>query len=136
MISSVVDLGRDNDARLLRLRTALALGTGFQLVIVEVEPGPIRGEVVRRIQTWSRHEAIGALALVSLDPDATLTAQLGLKSGAIVTGLEPPSPTVAPARDWIAELNWSRDALPRLVPGPLVLIVSQVMHQGLFERAS
>jgi len=136
MISGVVDLGRDNDARLLRLQTALALGTGFQLVLVEVEPGPIRKEVVRRIQTWSGHPAIGALSLVSLDPAATLAAQLGVKTGAIVTGLEPPSPTEAPVRDWIAELNWSRDALPGLVPGPLILVVSQAMHQELFERAS
>lgn len=136
MISGGVDLGRDNDARLLRLQTALALGAGFQLVLVEVEPGPIRKEVVRRIQTWSGHAAIGALSRVSLDPDVTLAAQLGVKAGAIVTGLEPPSPAEAPARDWIAELNWSRDALPGLVPGPLILIVSQAMHQALFERAS
>ena len=135
VISGVVDLGRDNDARLLRLRTALGLGTGFQLVIVEVEPGPIRKEVIRRIKTWSGQASIGTLAVVSLDPDATLTAQLGGKSGAIVTGLEPPSPMETPARDWIAEFNWSRDALPGLVSGALVLVVSQAMHQGLFERA-
>jgi hypothetical protein len=61
---------------------------------------------------------------------------LDLKSGAIVIGLEPPDPTELPVRDWSAELNWSRDALPGLVPGALVLIVSQEVHQGLFERAS
>lgn len=135
MISNIVDLGPDNDARLLRLHTALGLGTGFQFVIVEVEPGPIRKEVVRRIQTWSGQASIGTLAVVALDPDATLAEQLDLEAGAIVTGLEPPSPTEAPARDWIAELNWSRDALPGLVPGPLVLAVSQAAHRGLFERA-
>lgn len=135
MIAGVVNLGRDNDARLVRLRTALALGTGFQLVLVEAEPGPIRREVIRRIQTWSGHDAIAALAVVSLDAGATLAAQLGGKSGAIVTGLEPARPGGAPARDWIAELNWSRDALPGLVPGPLILAVSQAMHHGLFERA-
>jgi tetratricopeptide (TPR) repeat protein len=136
VISGVVNLGRDNDARLLRLRTALELGMGFQLVLVEVEPGPIRKEVIRRIQTWSGRALIGPLSVVSLDPDATLPAQLDGKSGAIVTGLEPSGPTEVPVRDWIAELNWSRDALPALVSGPLILVVSQAIHQGLFERAS
>ncbi len=135
MIWGVVNLGRGNDARLLRLQTALALGTGFQLVLVEAEPGPIRKEVVRRIQTWSGRASIGQLAIVSLDPDVTLTAQLGVPSGAIVMGLESSGPLEPPARDWISELNWSRDALPGLVPGPLVLVVSQAVHHELFERA-
>ncbi|HEX7841869.1 MAG TPA: hypothetical protein VF469_30575 [Kofleriaceae bacterium] len=135
MISGVVELGRGNDARLSRLRTVLALGTGFQLILVEAEPGPIRKEVIRRILTWSGHDSIAALALVCLDADATLAAQLGGKSGAIVTGLEPASPADAPARDWTTELNWTRDALPELVPGPVILVVSGVMHRALFEQA-
>jgi len=135
VITGIINLGRDNDARLVRLRTALALGTGFQLVIVEAEPGPIRKEVIRRIQAWSGHDSIAALALVSLKDDAPLAAQLGGASGAIVTGLEPPSPIEAPVRDWIGELNWTRDALPELVAGPLILVVSQVMHRTLFEQA-
>lgn len=135
LISGLVDLGKDNDVRLLRLRTALALSTGFQLVVVEAEPGPIRNGAIRRIQSWAGREPIGALAAVSLDADATLPAQLSGKSGVILFGLEAPSPTEAPARDWIAELNWSRDALPGLVPGPLILVVSQTTHRDLFERA-
>ncbi len=137
MICSSVELGRDNDARLQRVRTALALGRGFQLFIVEVEPGPIRREVLRRVQTWSHHhETAETLAAVMLDPEATLAAQLERPSGgAMVMGLEPPSPTEASPRDWVAELNTSRDLLPQLVPGPLVLMVSQAMNRSLFERA-
>ena len=107
MIAGVINLGRDNDARLVRLRIALALGTGFQLVVVEVEPGPIRKEVVRRIQAWSGHASIAALALVSLKDDAPLAAQLGGTSGAIVTGLEPPSPVEARRRNSLrARRSW------------------------------
>ena len=132
LISGIVDLGRDNDVRLIRLRTALSLGSGFQLAIVEVEPGPIRKEVIRRIQSWSDHESIGPLAIVSLDVNAALQAQLGGRSGVIFIGLEVADVS---QRDWIAELNWSRNALPALVSGPLILIVSHATHGALFERA-
>lgn len=135
MISGVVDLGRDNDARLSRLRGVLRLTSGFQLIIVEAEPGPIRNEVVRRILTWSGRESIGALTLVSLKEEEPLTGQLGGRAGVVVTGLEPPSPIDTSLRDWIEELNWSRDGLPGLVPGPFVLVVSQAIHGELFERA-
>lgn len=135
MIAEILELGQENDKRLLRLRTALALGRGFQLVIIEAEPGPIRREVIRRIKTWSGYESIGAFATVTLDPAATLPVQLEQQSGAIVTGFEPPSPTESPARDWVGELNWSRDLLPELVPGPFILVVSQAIHRELFERA-
>ena len=134
--SGVIDLGPKNDARLHRLRTALVLGARFQLVIVEVEPGPIRDEVIRRIAGWSGIPSIGELAHVALDANATLQAQLDVKSGAIVTGLEPSSPTDPAVRDWIAELNWARDALPELILGPLVLVVSQAAHRELFERGT
>lgn len=134
-LSGITDLGPQNDERLRRLRTALAIGGGFRLIIVEAEPGPIRREVVRRIASWAGRGEIGALAPVSLDADASLAEQLAVGSGVIVTGIAPPDPGEPPARDWIAELNWSRDALPRAVPGPLILVVSQALHQALFERA-
>jgi tetratricopeptide (TPR) repeat protein len=135
MIPGIRELGRDNDERLRRLRTALTLDSGFQLVLVEAEPGPIRREVIRRIETWSTHGSIGPLATMTLAPEMTLQVQLARKRGAIVTGLEPPSPTGTSPRDWVAELNWLRDLLPELVPGPFVLVVSQAMHRALFERA-
>jgi tetratricopeptide (TPR) repeat protein len=128
------DLGPENDERLRRLRASLELGSGFQLIIVEAEPGPIRREVVRRIASWAGRGAIGPLEVVSFHPGAALAALLAVDAGAIVTGLEPAADQPAP-RDWIGELNWARDALPRSVPGPLILVVSQALHQALFERA-
>ncbi|HEX4419916.1 MAG TPA: hypothetical protein VH165_18505, partial [Kofleriaceae bacterium] len=73
-------------------------------MIVEVEPGPLRAEVLRRIESWSRAGVIARLTSIQLDPDATLSVQLAAASGAIVTGLEPPAPLAAPTRDWISEL--------------------------------
>lgn len=133
--SSITDLGPQNDERLRRLRTVLALGGGFRLIIVEAEPGPIRREVLRRIIGWAGRDEIGVLATVPLDTDAPLVEQLAVGWGVIVTGIAPPGSGEPPARDWIAELNWSRDALPRAIRGPLILVVSQALHQALFERA-
>ncbi|HET7503635.1 MAG TPA: hypothetical protein VFK02_21590 [Kofleriaceae bacterium] len=135
ILAGVVALGHDSDARLVRLRATLALGAGFQLVIVEVEPGPIRAEVIRRVQSWAGHASIGALTVVTLDPARALLPQLEATAGALVVGLEPTDPGAVPARDWVAELNWSRDGLPGIVRGPLVLVVSQRTHRELFERA-
>jgi hypothetical protein len=52
-MADAVDLGAENDERMAQLREALALGEGFQLVIVQVEPGEQREEVLRRLAGWS-----------------------------------------------------------------------------------
>ncbi|HEX3476569.1 MAG TPA: hypothetical protein VHT91_16200 [Kofleriaceae bacterium] len=135
MIGTGLELGAANDARLLRLRHQLALGRGFQLVIVEAEPGPIRREVVRRILSWARRPEIGALVERVLEPGHALEAQLEVDGGAVVSGLERIDPGPDGPRDWVAELNWSREQLPTLVHGPMVLVVSQTVHRALFERA-
>lgn len=135
MIAGGLELGAANDARLLRLRHQLALGRGFQLVIVEAEPGPIRREVVRRILSWARRPEIGPLVERVLEPGQALEAQLAVEGGAVVSGLERTDPGPDGPRDWVAELNWAREQLPALVHGPLVLVVSQAVHRALFERA-
>jgi tetratricopeptide (TPR) repeat protein len=135
MIGSGPELGAVNDARLLRLRHQLALGRGFQLVIVEAEPGPIRREVVRRILSWARRPEIGPLVERVLEPGQALEAQLAVDGGAVVSGLERTDPGPDGPRDWVAELNWAREQLPALVHGPMVLVVSQAVHRALFERA-
>ena len=135
MIAGGLELGPANDARLLRLRHQLALGRGFQLVIVEAEPGPIRREVVRRILSWARRPEIGPLVERVLEPGQALEAQLAVDGGAVVSGLERTDPGPDGPRDWVAELNWAREQLPALVHGPMVLVVSQAMHRALFERA-
>jgi tetratricopeptide (TPR) repeat protein len=130
-----LELGAANDASLLRLRRQLALGRGFQLVIVEAEPGPIRREVVRRILSWTGRPEIGLMVERILDPGQSLEAQLAVEGGAVVSGLERTDPGPDGPRDWVAELNWAREQLPALVHGPLVLVVSQAVHRALFERA-
>lgn len=135
MIAGGLELGAANDARLLRLRHQLALGRGFQLVIVEAEPGPIRREVVRRILSWARRPEIGPLVERVLEPGQALEAQLAVDGGAVVSGLERTDPGPDGPRDWVAELNWAREQLPALVHGPMVLVVSQAVHRALFERA-
>ncbi len=135
MIGGGLELGPANDARLLRLRHQLALGCGFQLVIVEAEPGPIRREVIRRILSWARRPEIGPLVERVLEPGQALEAQLAVDGGAVVSGLERTDPGPDGPRDWVAELNWVREQLPALVHGPMVLVVSQAVHRALFERA-
>lgn len=135
MIAGGLELGAANDARLLRLRRQLSLGRGFQLVIVEAEPGPIRQEVVRRILSWARRPEIGPLVERLLEPGQALEAQLAVEGGAVVSGLERTEPGPDGPRDWVAELNWVREQLPALVHGPMVLVVSQAVHRALFECA-
>lgn len=135
MIAAGLELGAANEAKLLRLRHQLALGRGFQLVIVEIEPGPIRREVVRRILSWARRPEIGPLVERVLDAAQALESQLAVDGGAVVSGLERTDPGPDGPRDWVAELNWVREQLPALVHGPMVLVVSQAVHRALFERA-
>jgi hypothetical protein len=132
-----VDLGAENDERMARLREALVLGTGFQLVIVQVEPGEQREEVLRRLAGWSERNAAPPLELVRLAPaESPVMRLVKTHAGVILVGLEParddPSQRFG---EVMAELNWSRDRLPDLVQGPLVLVVSQRVQTALFEQA-
>jgi tetratricopeptide (TPR) repeat protein len=132
-----VDLGTENDERMARLREALALGDGFQLVIIQVEPGEQRAEVLRRLAGWSERNAVPRLDLVRLAPRQSPVMRLaGAHAGVILVGLEAEREDKDErTREVIAELNWSRDRLPELVHGPLVLVVSQRVQTALFEQA-
>jgi tetratricopeptide (TPR) repeat protein len=132
-----VDLGTENDERMARLREALALGAGFQLVIIQVEPGEQREEVLRRLAGWSERNGVPRLELVRLLPgESPIMRLVGEHAGVILVGLEPePDGKHERPRQVIAELNWSRDRLPELVHGPLVLVVSQQVQTALFEQA-
>jgi hypothetical protein len=132
-----VDLGAENDERMARLREALALGEGFQLVIVQVEPGEQREEVLRRLQGWAGRSGVPWLELVCLAPGESPVMRLeGEHAGVILVGLEADGVDKAErTRTMATELNWSRDRLPERVHGPLVLVVSQRVQSELFEQA-
>ncbi len=136
-MSEAVDLGAENDERMTRLREALALGRDFQLAIVQVEPGEPREEVLRRLAGWSSSGGVPHLELVRLAPDESPVMRLaGGHAGVILVGLEADGPDRAErTRQMVTELNWSRDRLPELVAGPLVLVVSQRVQSALFEQA-
>lgn len=132
-----VDLGAENDERMAKLREALALGGGFQLVIVQVEPGEQREEVLRRLAGWSGRSGVPQLELVRLPAGESPVIRLaGAHAGVILVGLEAEGPDRAErTRQMVTELNWSRDQLPDLVHGPLLLVVSQRVQTELFEQA-
>lgn len=132
-----VDLGTENDERMARLREALALGDGFQLVIVQVEPGEQREEVLRRLAGWSGRNGVPALELVRLAPGESPVMRLvGEHSGIVLVGLEADgADRDERTRAMLVELNWSRDRLPEMIRGPLVLVVSQRVQTALFEQA-
>ncbi|HEX8113300.1 MAG TPA: hypothetical protein VF516_36470 [Kofleriaceae bacterium] len=136
-MSEAVDLGAENDEQMARLREALALGDGFQLVIVQVEPGERREEVLRRLAGWSGKTGVPRLELVRLAQDESPVMRLaGGHAGVILVGLEADGPDRAErTRRMVTELNWSRDRLPERVHGPLVLVVSQRVQSALFEQA-
>jgi len=136
-VTEAVDLGPENDEQMARLREALVLGDAFQLVIVHVEPGEPREEVLRRLDGWSGRGGVPRLELVRLAPgESPVTRLVGEPPGVILVGLEADDRvSAARAREMLAELNWSRDRLPQLVRGPLILVISQRVQTALFEQA-
>jgi hypothetical protein len=136
-VIEAVDLGTENDERMARLREALALGGGFQLVIVQVEPGEQREEVLRRLAGWSGCNGVPRLELMRLAAGESPMMRLaGGHAGVILVGLEAEGHDRAERmRQMVTELNWSRDRLPDLVRGPLILVVSQRVQTELFEQA-
>jgi tetratricopeptide (TPR) repeat protein len=77
------------------------------------------------------------LELVRLGAGESPVMKLGGgHAGVILVGLESEGPDRAErTRQMVTELNWSRDRLPDLVRGPLVLVVSQRVQTELFEQA-
>lgn len=133
MSQDPVELGADNDERLARLRRVFALGDGFQLVVAEVAAAVLLPEIIARMESWSGRDGCPPLHVVQLAGDESAIERLRNcgPGGVILYGLSSASEDVDP----IVELNWSRDLLPSLVHGPLVLAVSTDELRALFERA-
>jgi tetratricopeptide (TPR) repeat protein len=128
-----VELGAENDERLVRLREALALGDGFQLIIAEVATAALVPEIVARMESWSGRDGCPPLHVVRLAEGESAIERLRSSGpgGVILLGLSPASEDADP----IVELNWYRDLLPSLIDGPLVLVASTDELRALFERA-
>ena len=134
-MDEVVEIGPSNDETCARLRRALRSVDGFQLVLIEVEPGPVRTEVVRRIATWSARGDVAPLSIVRIPrglPHAdVMSIVLPRSGGSVVLDLD----GVRGARQAMQALNWERDHLAQRLAGPLVLLLSRAGLQLLFEVA-
>ena len=154
---AALDLGPENEEQLARLRRALSLEAGFQLVLLEVAQPGLAKEILRRLHRWSGRDGIPALAVVRTRPGRDPVAPLRcIAGGAVLVGIDQPfdldgielvtvddsgpdARSDAPARDPVeytmTTLNWYRDELPSLVAGPLVLVLSPDGLRQLFVHA-
>lgn len=126
------DLGRVNEARLSKLRRVLRETPGFALVVVTVEAGPLREEVVRRLAVWSGRDGVPSLEMILVTQPESLTS-LSASGGLVL--IEPEDALPAAKIQLVQWLNWQRDGLRNAVSGPLVLVLGKVGHQALFEQA-
>ncbi len=155
-LGAALDLGPENEEQLAHLRRALILGSGFQLVLVEVSQPGLRSEVLRRLLGWSGQGGVPALTVVKTRPGGDPVAALrGVAVGTILMGIDQrfdveavdrslasseeaiTSPTGAgdPVERSMTTLNWHRDELPLLVRGPLVMMLSPDGLRRLFVHA-
>jgi len=137
-LEATIDLGPENDQHLRRLRRALILGTGFQLIFVEVSQPSLKQEVLRRLGLWSGTDGVPALVLVKARPDFDPAVALrDVVSGAVLVGIDDPFDLAMenPVEQTMTTLNWYRDQLPSLVNGPLVLVLSPDGLRQLFVHA-
>lgn len=125
-------LGRANEARLSKLRRVLRETPGFAFLIVTVEAGPLRAEVLRRLAVWSGVDGVPGMRVAAADRAEPLAE---LASGGGLVLVEPDDSTSAAQIELAQRLNWQRDGMLRAVPGPLVLVVGRAGHQALFEQA-
>lgn len=157
-----IDLGPENEQQLAHLRRALILGSGFQLVLLEISQPDLMDEVLRRLLRWSGHDGVPALTVVKTRPGRDpVTALRSVPAGAVLVGIDrildlalsdrrvsaiADDETVDPevhlfssakslSERSITTLNWRRDELPLLVQGPLVVIVSPDGLRELFVHA-
>jgi hypothetical protein len=129
------DLGPENEQQLERLRRTLILGNGFQLVLLEVSQPDLGAEVLRRLLLWSGHDGVPALMAVKTRPGRDPIAALrGIPAGVILVGIDHPF-DVDRVEQSMTTLNWHRDELPLLVPGPLVVMLSPDGLRRLFVHA-
>ncbi|HWO19730.1 MAG TPA: hypothetical protein VNO30_13185 [Kofleriaceae bacterium] len=153
------DLGPENEEQLARLRRALILGTGFQILFLEISNQNLAKEVLRRLRAWSGHDGVPPLAIVRTRPGRDPVASLQhMSAGAVLIGIDrvfdlpgldrglvtvddggPDARDDAPAETLVERtmttLNWNRDQLPLLVDGPLVLMLTPDGLRQLFVHA-
>lgn len=156
---ALLDLGPENEEQLARLRRALILGAGFQIVFLEVSHPSLTKEILRRLRAWSGHDGVPPLAIVKTRPGRDPVAPLQhISAGAVLVGIDrsldaagigrelvtlddsgPEARGDVPAEALVEQtmttLNWYRDQLPALVKGPLVLVLSPDGLRQLFVHA-
>ncbi|MBK7536393.1 MAG: hypothetical protein IPI49_13695 [Myxococcales bacterium] len=126
----------EDERQLAKLHAALSENEGFELFLIDVEEGWTRDEVLRRLASWSGRAGVPVLEVVELQPDTPVLSSLGEHdAGAVVLGLDRLVAEADSAADAIGELNWFRDELRNMVPGPLLLVVNRSTHSALFDRA-
>ncbi len=131
----------DADGRIDALYRAVAWSESFALIFVHVPAGPAREELLERFQAWSGRDEMPEVRVEKLSaaerPYERLE-KLGLggskRTAVILTGLEQ-HVMGAQACPALAELNFARDLLPRIVPGPLVLVGSDEVFLALLGSA-
>lgn len=137
-----IALDIDADGRVESLRAAIAWPRGFSLIFVHAPPGPVRAELLARLQAWSGQDEMPKILEVKLRPAEWphyRLQELGLEDAervaVVLTGLEQHAvgEGVSPA---LASFNFARDLLPRLVPGPLVIVGSDEVFMALMRSAS
>lgn len=131
----------DADGRIDALYRAVAWSESFALIFVHVPAGPAREELLERFRAWSGRDEMPEVRVEKLSaaerPYERLE-KLGLdgskRTAAVLTGLEQHvmGANACPA---LAELNFARNLLPRLVPGPLVLMGSDEVFLALLGSA-
>lgn len=133
------ELGPDNEAQLARLRRALSMAMGFQLVLLEIPEHPIRRVVLDRVLAWSAAGEIPPLRHLVIDPAAPEEMQIAdrivaASTGCIVDGLDSVFVSNAVFERALGTLNWYRERL-RELEGPLVLVLSPRGTSALMARA-
>ncbi len=131
----------DVDGRIDALRRAMAWARGPTLIFLHVPVGPAREELVARLASWSAQGEMPEVRVVTLaaaeQPFQRLES-LGLdpakRTAVVLLGLEQyaTGERVSPA---LARLNFLRDLLPRVVPGPLVLVATDEFFASLLASA-
>ncbi len=131
----------DADGRAEGLRSAIAWSFGFSLIFVHVPLGAAREELVARLLSWSGHDDVPEVRVVTLtamEPPFERLESLKLDPEkpvvVVLLGLEQYAmgDKVSPA---LARFNFVRDLLPTVVPGPLVFVANDEFYRALSASA-
>lgn len=130
------------EQRIEAFQRALAWGDHFRLLLVSAAPGPGRTEILQRLRAWSGRDGIPKLVELHLAaaerPVArirTAAANLPPGTGIVLVGLDQHIARGEQATPAIRELNFFRDELPDVLPGPLVLVATPDAITNLLSTA-